>query len=209
MIIGATTLDRKCVHLHPTALRRRLAGQVANLLLLTLLLALTACDGDGTPVLASSPTTEVNAVLATEASGTATSQPVVVTSVPTSTPAGAYTTDGRFIPFPTVETRWFEEDGRIRLPVWDDRNPSAEQKAADPRHDPRWPDFVRCMERAGFGAELPPPDAFRQANLDRLVATINEDGPFLVAQPSGLQYVGTPASDALLACADAILAQRS
>ncbi len=192
---------------------RRLAGLVGSVLLLTSMLTLGACGGDDADDDTPSPTagpTEVIAVLKAEAVETATPPLVIVTSVPTTTPtpAGAYTADGRFIPFPTVSTRWFEKDGLINLPIWDDRNLSPEQKAADPRDDPRWPDLVRCMVRAGFGAGLPPPDEFHQADLDRLVATINEDGPFLLAQPSGLQYVGTPASDAFVACADAILAHR-
>ena len=109
---------------------------------------------------------------------------------------------------------------RLKLP-WDDlfvykpelklseyRKLTPEQKAADPSLDPRWPDFVRCMDRRGFGAGLPSPDAFRQVDMDRLVALVNEDGPFLFPKPSGLEYVGTPASDALLACADEVLTRR-
>lgn len=148
---------------------------------------------------------------------TSSSEPRDSTPTPEATPTplatepasrdGATTADGVFIPYPPDEMRWMDKDGFIAVGPYDDRNLKPEEKAADPLVDPRWPDFVECMDAAGFGDNLPAPDLFRQDDLDRLVEAINEGGPFLEIDASGPRYIGTPASDAFMHCAQTVLSE--
>lgn len=130
-----------------------------------------------------------------------------VAATPSATPEGQYSAGGVFIPYPPSETRWMDKDGFLNAPQWDDRNLSPEEKAADPVHDPRWPALVRCTDAEGFGAGLPAPEEFVQADLDALVEEINQGGPFVFREDSGRQYRGTPASDAFTQCAEATLTE--
>lgn len=103
-------------------------------------------------------------------------------------------------PPPALRSRFIQEDGFFRLPRWDDRNLSDEEKARNPWPDPFWPAFIRCMQDAGIGLTITIPEEATQEDVDRLVAEVNASGPAYIGTPKGLQFQPTPASEAFLKC---------
>lgn len=168
------------------------------------MLTLAACTGEPGALgdATASPTSTTDTTSLTPSAAT----PTPMATEPASRD-GATSADGVFIPYPPDEMRWMDKDGFIAVGPYDDRNLTPEEKASDPLVDPRWSDFVECMDAAGFGDNLPLPDVFRQDDLDRLVEAINEGGPFLEINASGPRYIGTPASDAFMHCAQTVLAE--
>ena len=106
---------------------------------------------------------------------------------------------------PRQHSLFFDKDGFITVTEYDDRNLSAEEKRLDPRPNPRWEPFAACVAASDLEVRDDPARAYTQDDLDRLVALVNQEGPFEEATPRGLVYQGTAASDAFLTCAEAYL----
>lgn len=90
------------------------------------------------------------------------------------------------------------------MPAWDDRELSPEQKAANPLPpDPRWAPFGECMAARGFETRAIPTQAFTQADLDRLLISVNAAMPNPEVNKQFAANAKLPGiAGAFVACAD-------
>lgn len=108
-------------------------------------------------------------------------------------------------PPPPYLFRFVEADGYVSLPRWDDRQLSQEEKDANPWINPRWAPFNRCMVAAGLG--LPDKSTLLQHDIDAIIASVNESGPFLRRnEAGGLEVIESEVLAAYAACFEATLA---
>lgn len=103
-------------------------------------------------------------------------------------------------PPPPARSRFVTHEGFYDLPPWDDRHLSEAEKAADPWIDPFWPAFVECMQAGGIGVGTTTPETARQADIDRLVAEVNESGPHYIPTSVGFTYQPSPKADVFQSC---------
>ncbi len=98
-----------------------------------------------------------------------------------------------------------DKAGFIEITRFDDRNIPQAEKEAKPILNPKWEPFAACVAGQGLEVRSEPATAYKQADLDRLVALVNQQGPFEQVTLKGLVYTGTKDADALLGCAHAHL----
>jgi hypothetical protein len=103
--------------------------------------------------------------------------------------------DPQQLPFKPRRSRYIDERGLFVVSRYDDR-----RGATDELPDPRWPDFVRCMQQRGFATAIADPNQTRQADINALTSEVNRSAPFEEAQPDGPTYLPSPAGDAFIAC---------
>ena len=100
---------------------------------------------------------------------------------------------------------YVEADGYIASRIWDDRQLSAEEKAANPWINPRWAPFNRCLITYGYGD--PDLSVLYQADVDAIVDELNDEGSFLRRnERGGLEVVTAPALEAYADCFEKTLA---
>lgn len=122
-------------------------------------------------------------------------------AAPTTDPSKALFKDPATAPTPLPNRSAFiTEEGFLRLPQFDDRHISEEEKAQNPWRDSAWAPFIRCMQEDGFGTYIVDPDVTTQADINQLVYEVNQYGPFYRQTTRGFEYQPTPASDAFLRC---------
>ncbi len=106
---------------------------------------------------------------------------------------------------PREHSLFLDKDGFIEVTAYDDRHLTDEQKLEDPLVNPNWEPFAECVADHGLEVRADPANPYTQADLDRLIEIVNEEGPFEAATPQGLVYHGTLNSDAFLQCAEGYL----
>lgn len=67
--------------------------------------------------------------------------------------------------------------GVFHAPVWDDRELSDEQKAADPVFNPAWVPFSQCLADRGLEVRPDPSQKFSQMDVDHLLERLNAEYP--------------------------------
>ncbi|MPZ50264.1 MAG: hypothetical protein GEU75_13370 [Dehalococcoidia bacterium] len=108
-------------------------------------------------------------------------------------------------PPPRQHPLFLDKTGFLEVTRYDDRNLTDDEKLQDPVVNPRWEPFAECVAADDLEVRDDPAIPYTQADLDRLVAVVNLEGPFEVATPRGLVYTGTSNSDSFLACAERFL----
>lgn len=85
---------------------------------------------------------------------------------------------------------WLDKQGRIEMPVFDDRHVSDEIRAAYPWTNPRWAPFNRCLQAGNYGIAGP---ILSQAQAQQSLDSINAEGPFTArGQDGALVIVESP-----------------
>ena len=100
---------------------------------------------------------------------------------------------------------WIDDLGKFWVPAWDDRH-KTDEGAAEVT-DPRWPAFAACMEDRGHADIRGDDGDFRQPDMDRLLAELNEDYPDGVSNKRRPVEDFTGRAADFLICADAELAR--
>ncbi len=78
---------------------------------------------------------------------------------------------------PEIVTEFMDAQGQFTAPLWDSRQLSDAQKAADPVFSPGWKPFSACMANAKFELRANPARPYVQADLDQLLARLNRENP--------------------------------
>ena len=105
---------------------------------------------------------------------------------------------------PPLEMGLVDSKGYIRVPNWDDRHLTPEEKKANPVINPRWAPLARCLQTSGVSPGAPA-EAFGQSDLESLIGRLNAGGPLVANEGGRLAVRHSRETDAFVSCATTTL----